>query len=142
MDSLPGYHLTEIKKGINGTVSKIEEEIFELVDALDQKAKIMALIELSDLVGAIELYCKKEEINFYLPFFADIDVLYEVNIPDFLEITRLLNISETKDQKLELTKKLINLIDVYTINNFKGLDIKDLVIMKDITKRAFENGRR
>ena len=31
MDSLPGYHLKEIKKGINGTVSKIEEEIFELI---------------------------------------------------------------------------------------------------------------
>lgn len=39
-----------------GEVSKIEEELSELKDALLQDAKIMALVELSDLYGAVELF--------------------------------------------------------------------------------------
>jgi hypothetical protein len=49
-----GYHLTEIKKGILGKSSKIQEELDELVDAELQNNKILALVELSDLYGALE----------------------------------------------------------------------------------------
>ena len=52
----PGYHLREIPKGIVGESSKILEEVLELQDAETQHADIMALVELSDLVGAIEHY--------------------------------------------------------------------------------------
>lgn len=55
----PGYHLKKIKKGKIGEVSKIQEEVDELKDALDQKNKIMALVELSDLYGSIDLFLKK-----------------------------------------------------------------------------------
>ena len=54
-----GYHLKEIKKGKIGEISKIKEEIEELEDAVKQDAKIMALVELSDLYGSIELYLEK-----------------------------------------------------------------------------------
>lgn len=56
---MAGYHLRDIKKGQIGELSKIEEEIEELKDALEQDCKIMALVELSDLYGAIELYAEK-----------------------------------------------------------------------------------
>ena len=49
-----GYHLTEIKKGILGKASKIQEELDELVDAEMQDNKILAIVELSDLYGALE----------------------------------------------------------------------------------------
>lgn len=52
----PGYHLSEIPKGTIGESSKILEEVLELQDAERQGAAVMALVELSDLVGAIELY--------------------------------------------------------------------------------------
>ena len=52
----PGYHVTEIPKGELGSSSKLLEEVLELIDAERQECKIMALIELSDLVGAIRLY--------------------------------------------------------------------------------------
>jgi len=52
----PGYHLSKIPKGIVGTSSKIREELAELEDAEKQNCKIMVLVELSDLYGAIELY--------------------------------------------------------------------------------------
>jgi phosphoribosyl-ATP pyrophosphohydrolase len=55
----PGYHLTEIKKGTLGEISKILEEAEELADAEKQNCKVMALLELSDLIGAIEAYLHK-----------------------------------------------------------------------------------
>lgn len=54
----PGYHLKKIEKGVLGEASKIKEEVEEFLDALDQESKIMALVELSDLVGAINAYCE------------------------------------------------------------------------------------
>ena len=49
-----GYHKRKIIKGIYGGVSKIREEVEELDDAYDQGCKIMQLVELSDIIGAIQ----------------------------------------------------------------------------------------
>lgn len=51
-----GYHKREITKGVLGEFSKIQEEIDELSDAIDQDDKIMQICELSDLIGAIESF--------------------------------------------------------------------------------------
>lgn len=51
-----GYHKTEIPKGVVGQLSKVEEELLELKDATEQECKILQLVELSDLYGAIEEY--------------------------------------------------------------------------------------
>lgn len=56
----PGYHLTPIQKGVFGKLSKIEEELFELKDALDQGCRIMAQVELADMFGALLAYADKE----------------------------------------------------------------------------------
>lgn len=55
----PGYHLSEIPRGEYGEISKILEEAAELKDAMEQANKVMVIIELSDLVGAIEGYMEK-----------------------------------------------------------------------------------
>ena len=54
-----GYHKNKIEKGIIGEASKIREEYEEFMDAVEQEEKIMQLIELSDLIGAIEAYTLK-----------------------------------------------------------------------------------
>ena len=54
-----GYHLKKIKKGQIGESSKILEEVLELIDSENQKCKIMNLVELSDIYGALELYLHK-----------------------------------------------------------------------------------
>jgi len=54
-----GYHCKEIIKGELGEISKIQEEVDELWDAALQGCKIMELVELSDLYGAIKLYLQK-----------------------------------------------------------------------------------
>lgn len=52
----PGYHLVAIQKGELGELSKIQEELDELKDAMAQGSRIMAAVELADLVGAIDAF--------------------------------------------------------------------------------------
>lgn len=54
-----GYHINNINKGVVGDLSKIYEEVEEVMDADKQQCKLMVLIELSDLVGAVESYLEK-----------------------------------------------------------------------------------
>lgn len=54
-----GYHFARIKKGELGELSKVREELEEALDAYAQGVEIMILLELSDLVGAIDAYLKK-----------------------------------------------------------------------------------
>jgi hypothetical protein len=68
-----GYHLSDIPKGELGTSSKIEEELNELKDAEKQNSKIMMMIELSDLYGALEEYCIRVGLSINdLKTFSDI----------------------------------------------------------------------
>lgn len=82
---LPGYHLARIEKGDLGELSKIKEELEEAIDAEGQNSSVMVLVELADMVGAIEAYLAKHH---------------------------------------------------------PGTTLDDLVIFSNITKRAFQNGRR
>lgn len=54
-----GYHIAKIARGVYGEDSKIYEEVDEFADALDQGVAIMALLELSDLLGAIKGWLAK-----------------------------------------------------------------------------------
>lgn len=51
-----GYHISTIEKGEIGKSTKILEEVLELIDAEKQECRVMALVELSDLFGAIQSY--------------------------------------------------------------------------------------
>lgn len=50
----PGYHLATIPRGEFGEVSKVIEEALELQDAMMQSCRVMALVEASDLLGALD----------------------------------------------------------------------------------------
>lgn len=55
LETMAGYHLREIKtRGIYGEPSKIREELEEYEEAMEQGNRIMALVELADLYGALE----------------------------------------------------------------------------------------
>ncbi len=54
-----GYHTKKIEKGVFGEPSKIAEEFHEFEDAMTQNNVLMALQELSDMLGAIEEFAKK-----------------------------------------------------------------------------------
>lgn len=52
----PGYHLVAIARGELGELSKIQEELDELRDAMTQGSRIMAAVELADLMGAVQAF--------------------------------------------------------------------------------------
>ena len=56
---MAGYHLRNIEKGVLGELSKIYEEVEEVKDADEQGVSIMLLVELSDMLGAVEAYLEK-----------------------------------------------------------------------------------
>lgn len=51
-----GYHKRKIEKGTIGDFSKVQEEFVELLDAIEQEDKVLQICELTDLIGAIELF--------------------------------------------------------------------------------------
>jgi hypothetical protein len=58
-----GYHKRKISKGIYGEISKVQEEIDEFCDAKDQNIKIMEMLELSDIYGALESVAESYGLN-------------------------------------------------------------------------------
>lgn len=58
-----GYHIATIKKGTLGQTSKIREELDELIDAENQNNKILAMVELSDIYGALEAVAKNYNLT-------------------------------------------------------------------------------
>jgi hypothetical protein len=54
------YHLADIVKGELGELSKVREEIEEAIDAEQQNCDIMVLVELSDVIGAIDMYLQRK----------------------------------------------------------------------------------
>lgn len=57
------YHINEIPKGKLGQLSKIQEELSEAIDAEEQGCKIMLLLELSDMIGAVDMYLRTNHPN-------------------------------------------------------------------------------
>ena len=68
-----GYHLYNITKGKLGKISKLKEEMEEFEDALAQDCKLMAMVELSDIYGALEALAETYNLTMQdLAVFSDI----------------------------------------------------------------------
>ncbi len=80
-----GYHKTPIKKGELGEISKIQEEMDEVMDAWKQDAQVLILCELADMVGAIEHYIQKYHPNINLD---DLQKMARMTKSAFAEGTR------------------------------------------------------
>lgn len=57
------YHIAVIPCGVYGDCSKITEEFLEAQDALDQQNPVMVIQELSDLIGAIDMYVRQYNMD-------------------------------------------------------------------------------
>ena len=79
-----GYHRKLITKGVFGEFSKIEEEFAELQDAREQGVKIMELVELADLLGAIEGYLQQK----YHLSLSDLEQMKDLTKKAFQDGTR------------------------------------------------------
>lgn len=61
-----GYHLAYIPKGELGEVSKIVEELAELKDAVAQDCRVMQLVEMSDMMGAMQAFLDRHHDGYHL----------------------------------------------------------------------------
>lgn len=77
------YHLKEIIPGKFGEISKIREEFEELMDANVQGNSIMEIIELADLLGAMQEYIKKYNLTI-----KDLVIMAHANHRAFTDGTR------------------------------------------------------
>lgn len=76
----PGYHIRTIEKAQVGTVGKVLEEALEAVDADEQHAAVMVLVELSDVIGAVKAYLAAEHPTVTL---ADLEVMADITARAF-----------------------------------------------------------
>lgn len=135
-----GYHILSIKKGIPGKASKIVEEAFEFLDAENQRCKVMCLIELSDLLGALRLFLEKKNLSF-----SDLKPLsqplcFSENI---IYTSKLLHEDLPDNDIIIKSQKLIDYISGYVKHNFNdSINYNDLITMSNITMRSFKNGYR
>lgn len=76
-----GYHIDTIPRGVYGTSSKLLEEVLEIIDSEKQECKIMTLVELADLYGAINGYL---EHNFPSKTMEDIKKMSDITQRAFI----------------------------------------------------------
>lgn len=144
------YHIRNIEKGMLGEWSKVLEELSEFEDAIEQSAQIMALIELSDLYGAINMYTlNKFSKSFELIYSEhaseyEFDLVYMgVSVPNaeaLANIIKELSVLDNTDSLLTQLTLIYIYLDGY-LSDY-NLSIEDLKRMSFITERAFKSGRR
>lgn len=146
-----GYHLCNIIPGVLGEASKIQEELDELKDALAQGCKIMELVELADLYGALECYLENKR---HATCMADLAAFSSLcgSASRVLGETKKIQeeldaLKETQEQAGTVIGlvKLANLygeIECYLATNHPTITMSDLAVFSSITKRAFLNGAR
>lgn len=135
-----GYHILNIEKGIPGKASKIVEEAFEFLDAENQQCKLMCLIELSDLLGALRLFFQNKKHSFSSLQPLSYPICFSENI---IYTAKLLHEEISDIDLLVVSQKLIDYISGYVKHNFNNsITYNDLITMSNITMRSFENGYR
>jgi hypothetical protein len=138
----PGYHLVAIARGELGELSKIREELDELEDAMSQGSRIMAQVELSDMLGAIEAFRDR-----HLPAVAIFAGAHLASMGELASIRMELDslgaamarVPRGADATLA---GLMAAIEAFATRHLPGTTLQDLVTFSAITKRAFVNGRR
>lgn len=142
---MAGYHLKVIKRGTLGDFSKVEEEFEEFLDAHEQKCTIMALVELSDLVGSLKHYYAKHNKGYDKSEWDE--VLHYYSIPrtydthcSFDQLVESFRQCQNKEDNTLSLSIFLNLLNNYL--RAYNLNINDLISMSEITERAFVSGER
>lgn len=145
---MAGYHLATINKGVLGELSKVREEVEEAMDAQAQGVKIMLLVELSDMIGAMKAVAEKNQLKF-----SDIIAIYEGLAQtqkkprgSLAKINHQLVLVENNfasGVKIRLAADLANLLnEVVNFSKKNGASLEDLIKMQEVTERAFKTGHR
>lgn len=150
-----GYHTRKIEKGVLGEFSKMREEFEEFKDGLDQQDPILCLCELSDLVGATEMYIKRWDMDFrYIMYGINGSEVFSVPKYDF----KVNSFDEIFDYSFGLIEYIINHEDnkmsdivvsicefFYVVQEYlktMNLTLEELKKFSDKTISSFISGKR
>lgn len=149
------YHTRKIEKGVLGEFSKMREEFEEFKDGLEQQDSILCLCELSDLVGATEMYIKRWDMDFrYIIYGINGSEVFNVPKYDFQKQSFV----DIFDYSFGLIEYIINhedhkMADIivgiceffYVVQEYlktMNLSLDDLKKFSDKTVSAFISGKR
>ena len=138
----PGYHLAPIPRGELGELSKVIEEALEALDAQNQGARLMVLVELSDLVGAMRALCQRHGISLPSAPLPHEDLFCVRPILDALERLSASPHPVSSQSGRQGLAQVKGLVCDYLRTNHPSLTWADMEAMAVITARAFESGRR
>lgn len=153
----PGYHLVAIPRGELGELSKIEEELEELADAMRQGSLVMAAVELSDLLGAVQSYLARhlpaQTISGLLKHLASKPywggaVVAKPRHGDITGIQgQLAKMQEVHAlggpaARAAALIEFLAAVQAFQTRYLMNFTMADFLTFSDITKRAFFNGRR
>lgn len=141
---MAGYHLSEIPRGILGQYSKVMEEFIEFADAVNQDCKIMAIVELSDLLGAMKLYFYSNNQQHLWDTTVSSILTKDKSYlhVDYNDLEEIFRITSVVNDVTHWEKMSMFLMEVSQYINQYNLDVRDLIRMNYITERAFKSGER
>jgi hypothetical protein len=146
----PGYHLVAIPRGALGELSKVQEELDELRDAMAQDSRVMATVELSDLVGALQAYLDTAapgtKVSALMRHRAGARTAQiesgVATVQTQLDALKLVHAGTQRQLVVPAAAELVAALEEFMDVCLPGLALRDLVIFSNITKRAFYNGHR
>ena len=128
-----GYHNVEIKKGIYREWSKVEEEIDEILDSINQQLKPMLLIELCDCLGALRAFFIPEDTK--PGFLSYQEMLFELSIKGNkysqyksidIVIERFktdLIYNKSSPSVINVTKSILDFVEIYFNDSISFIDL-------------------
>ena len=128
-----GYHNVEVKKGVYDEWSKVEEEIDEILDSLDQQLKPMLIIELCDCLGALKaffilgetksVFLSYQEMLFELSIrgnkysqYKSIDIVIERFKTDLIY-------NKSSQSVINVTKSILDFVEIYFNGSISFIDL-------------------
>lgn len=139
---MAGYHISEIPNGIFGEFSKVIEEFLEFEDSIEQRSVVMELVELSDLIGAIEAFLDRNGKFSLSVLIKNVKINNSNYLVDYADLKEGFSIL-SHAVKMNDYSKFGNFLDELNCYVRKyNLTINDLYIMSEITKRVFVTGCR
>ncbi len=136
---LIGYHLRPIPRGVFGNISKVLEEMAECEDAHDQGSSVMLILELSDLVGAIQGFLAAHNLTTK-------DIRTGPAMCTLISWTQLRisfdDLRRAKNHVATLTELDAVLENIERFLPRWNLELQDLERMAHATHRAFRSGQR
>lgn len=139
---MPGYHLARVERGTYGETSKIREELDELRDAEAQGVRLMGLVEMPDLLGAIRGYAELHHPGHDVGGLPDPAPGLDVSMDEALGMLLEADAKGGGEVALAAAVSLLHAAHGHLARHYPGTSLADLEALGAATRRAFLNGRR